>query len=163
MRGRIRRPAYEEQHKFRPTSRGTNVYVGSRIPHFNPLTESFIGAGTKQGELLKKILIGQEITPHEGVSWLGDRKTRNLMMLFMDRLDSSALSYITRRRYDLPARLKAVELLADNFKAICDIRDGFDYAARRGVLNHDHDRIIHDLVYEKWQNLRNQGYPKYGY
>ena len=63
-RGRIRRPAYEEQHKFRPTSRGTNVYVGSTRSWKSQsalIEESFRGkAAYPEKMLLRKILSGEK-------------------------------------------------------------------------------------------------------
>lgn len=87
MRGRvrIRRPAFEDEHKFRPTSRGTNVYVGSRIINFRPLDEPL--NRTKKEKSITEMLTGKEIHIFEVSSLLRNTKTRNLMMSFMDRLD----------------------------------------------------------------------------
>lgn len=157
MRGRIRtrKPAFEEEHKFRPTPRGTNVYVRSKISRFNPLDEPL--NRIKEEKLITEMLTGKEIGILEVSSLLRNTKTRNLMILFMDRLDSFTLGYIARKdSYPLPARLKAVELLSDNFDAICAVKNGLDYEPRS-----DDKLKVRELVYEKWEMLMAQRFKQF--
>ena len=121
-RGRIRRPAYEEQHKFRPTSRGTNVYVGSTKSWKSGLVEVPFDRKTvtPENRLAKKILSGGEFVGLEALVYLGPRgrdneNARKLMLLFLERSDMPSLViFVSDSKSELPLRLKAVELLSND-------------------------------------------------